>query len=681
MRSFNYLASFVCLALCLSLGSRMVNAQITIQLQPVLSGLSSPLYVTNAKDGSNRLFVVEQGGVIRVAQPGATTTTQLIDISSKIVAGGEQGLLGLAFHPQFALNRKFYVNYTRASDAATVIAEYTVTAGNPIVADIATERILLVIPQPFSNHNGGMIEFGPDGFLYIGMGDGGSANDPGNRAQNRALLLGKMLRIGVDVPAGSTDQYTIPADNPFVGANTARCPNGSTTSGNTCQEIWSIGMRNPFRWSFDRAGTRQLIAADVGQGQLEEIDVITRGANYGWRVYEGTNCTGLDSSLCTPANYTAPVYEYFNAGSNRCSITGGYVYRGRRGALPVGTYVFSDYCTGEIMIQGAPRTPTVLLDTPRNVSSFGEDEAGELYVVGLGGTVERIVSPTPITPRNTVADFDGDLRTDLSVFRSSSNVWYSQNSSTGIQSNSVRTAQFGLANDTLAPGDFDGDGRTDFATFRNGVWYTLSTADNTFRTAQFGLANDIPVAGDYDGDKKTDFAVFRPSNNVWYVLQSLNSQFRAAQWGAANDKLVPADYDGDGKTDIAVWRPTTGDWFVLRSDNNSLLGANWGANGDVPVAGDYDADGKSDLAVWRPGDGTWFVLQSGGGVVTRQWGIASDVPVPGDYDADGKIDFAVTRNQNGLKYWYITRSFNPGVNYILQFGLDSDVAVPTVDVP
>jgi len=367
-----------------------------LTLEPVLSNLSSPVLATNARDGSNRLFVIEQPGRIQVLQPGASTPSVFLDITSKVLSGGERGLLGLAFHPQFNVNRRLFVNYTRRPDGATVIAEYRVSATNPNVVESA-ETVLLVIAQPFANHNGGMIAFGPDGFLYIGMGDGGSANDPQNRAQNVEDLLGKMLRINVDQANGSTP-YSSPSDNPFFGSTAGR------------DEIYALGLRNPFRFSFDRA-TGQLYAGDVGQGVREEIDIITRGGNYGWRVFEGTRCTGLGPAQCNAANFQAPVAEYDHAGG-RCSVTGGYVYRGTRGTLPTGAYIYADFCTGEMfLLQGTAQS--FLQDTTLSISSFGEDEAGELYVVSLGGTVHRLVNSCSysISPASRTSPAGGETLT------------------------------------------------------------------------------------------------------------------------------------------------------------------------------------------------------------------------------------------------------------------------------
>ena len=370
----------VCAAVLLSLTSTLV----AIQLNPVATGLASPLFVGNAGDLSNRLFIVEQVGVVLVLQPGSSTPTTFLDIHTKVVAGGEQGLLGLAFHPQYAGNGRFFVYYTRAGDGTIVIAEYHVSTTNRDVAD-PTETVLLTIPHPTNtNHNGGMMAFGSDGYLYIGVGDGGSANDPPSNAQNINVLLGKILRIDINPPAGSGVPYLSPATNPFFGATPGR------------DEIFAYGMRNPWRFSFDRT-THQQWVGDVGQDTREEVDTpIGNGGNYGWRVFEGMLCTNNDTALCgTLQNPIFPIFDYAHT-LGRCSITGGYVYRGSQGALPAGTYVYADYCTGEIFGWNGS-SQSLLLDTAMNISSFGEDEAGELYVVGLGGTVHKIVSNAPCT--------------------------------------------------------------------------------------------------------------------------------------------------------------------------------------------------------------------------------------------------------------------------------------------
>src|SRR5262249_32048166 len=309
-----------------------------------------------------------QAGRIRVLQPGAASPTLFLDIVSRVLSGGERGLLGLAFHPQFSTNGRFYVNYTRRPDGATVVAEYR---------DGVEQRILFTIPQPFENHNGGMIEFGPDGFLYIGMGDGGSGNDPDNRAQNLNDLLGKILRINVDIP-------------------------------DSRPEIFAYGFRNPWRFSFDRL-TGRLYVGDVGQSAREEIDIVTKGGNYGWRVWEGTLCTGLGPAPCSAPGFIPPIADYVNTGGNgRCSIIGGDVYRGTQASLPFCAYVYGDLWSGEsFMVQDGVQT--VLLESAFHITSFGEDEASEIYMVTGKGSIFRLANPDAITTaqRSYVIDDDG----------------------------------------------------------------------------------------------------------------------------------------------------------------------------------------------------------------------------------------------------------------------------------
>ncbi len=353
-----------------------------VTLTTVASGLSSPVFVTNAGDGSGRLFIVEQTGKIRVVKNGVLLPTPFLDISASISKGGERGLLGLAFHPSYATNGKFYIDFTRAN-GDTAINEYRVSSGNPDVSDQSTGRRILTIAQPYSNHNGGMLAFGSDKYLYIGMGDGGSGGDPGNRAQNLDSLLGKILRIDVNGVSGGRN-YRIPSSNPYVGK-----------AGR--DEVWARGLRNPWRFSFDRnAGT--LWIGDVGQGRYEEIDRSTktrgfgRGANFGWRVMEGKHCYA-PSSGCPRTAKTLPIAEYTHA-AGACAVTGGYAYHGTASPKLLTRYVFGDFCNGRIytLPTSAGATPTIklLIDTALHISSFGEDEAGEIYVVDLGGKVYRL---------------------------------------------------------------------------------------------------------------------------------------------------------------------------------------------------------------------------------------------------------------------------------------------------
>ena len=637
---------------------------ITIQTQPVVTtGLASTVFVTNAKDGSNRLFIVQQAGIIKVLQPGATTPTDFLNITTRVASGGERGLLGLAFHPQYPTNGRFFVYYTRTGDFAIQIAEYKVSTANPNVAD-TTEKIIITVPHPTNaNHNGGSVLFGPDGYLYFGTGDGGSANDPPNNAQNINQLLGKINRIDVDVPGG-TPAYISPSTNPFAG----------TIPG--ADEIFMTGMRNPYRFSFDRQ-TGELWIGDVGQGAREEIDIGQLGGNFGWRTYEGTNCTNLNANQCIPTNFVFPVAEYGHT-VGRCSITGGYRYRGRRGTFPGGTYIYADYCTGEIfMLQGT--TQTMLLDTTLGISGFGEDEAGEIYVVGLAGSVYRIVNPNAAVPRNVVDDFDGDLKSDISAFRPSAGVWYIRQSFT----NGLKAFQFGQSGDTIAPGDYDGDGKTDAGVWRNGIFYVLRSSDNSLLVQQWGQADDdARVIADYDGDKKTDFAVLRRTTTagdpaIWYILLSSQGAMRAVQWGVTGDAGVTGDYDGDGMNDVAVYRPGTNSYYVQRSSDGMLISQQWGVFASDAIApGDYDGDGTTDFAVFRFTTGVWYVLQSSNGQVrSQQFGTTGDMAVPGDYDGDGKSDFAVVRNSGGLT-WYVSQSGSNTVQ-AQEWGIGSDYIVPT----
>ncbi|MEO8751317.1 MAG: choice-of-anchor D domain-containing protein [Casimicrobiaceae bacterium] len=381
------LATALALTLCALLAS--FDAAAVVGWNKVFTGVSSPIDIVSPRDGTNRLFLVQQTGTVRIVENGTILPTPFIDLSSVILSGGEQGLLGLAFHPQYGTNRRFFVNYTRKSDGATVVARYTATAGTPNVADPASATILLTIPQPYSNHHGGSVKFGADGFLYIGMGDGGSGNDPEMRAQDKTTLLGKILRI--DVSNGNP--YAIPPGNPFA----------SGVGG--LPEIFAIGLRNPWRISFDRT-TGDFWIGDVGQGAVEEIDLLPvgtgAGANLGWRVVEGNQCTGLSGPVaCSDPTLTAPVLTYTHAFG--CSVTGGFVYRGAAVPALAGQYLYADFCSGIIWAaqkNGAGQwIPAQLGDTTFGITTFGEDEAGELYFADYNaGDIYKFIDTTPTAP-------------------------------------------------------------------------------------------------------------------------------------------------------------------------------------------------------------------------------------------------------------------------------------------
>lgn len=351
-----------------------------IALTPFVSGLSTPVDFQTPDDGSGRIFIVQQSGTIRIISGGSLLPTPFLDISSRInFDGAEQGLLGLAFHPSYSQNKRFYLNYDRLSGGQiqTVIAEYQLTA-DPNAADPASERILLTVNQPFTNHKGGQMAFGPDGFLYVAFGDGGSGGDPMGNGQNRGTLLGKIARIGVDPPFTSGLQYVIPADNPFVGTSDRG-------------EIWAYGFRNPWRFSFDSGGTR-LFVADVGQDKFEEIDLVQKGLNYGWNTMEGSHCFS-PATGCNMTGLTLPIVDYDH--SEGVTVIGGYVYNGTAISSLAGAYIFGDFSNGKIWgltESSGTWTRTQLLNSGKNMSAFGQDAAGELYVVDYSGSVFKITA-------------------------------------------------------------------------------------------------------------------------------------------------------------------------------------------------------------------------------------------------------------------------------------------------
>ncbi len=426
-----------------------------------------PVDLQDARDGTGRLFVVEQAGVIKVFpnNPSAAQSETFLDIRNRVNdSGNEEGLLGLAFHPDYGANGYFYVNYTSNNPNVTVIARYSVSASDPDLADPNSEEILLTIGQPFGNHNGGQIAFGPDGMLYIAVGDGGSGGDPMEHGQNLATLLGTILRIDVDNVSGNL-AYAIPPDNPFAG----------NLQGYR-EEIFAYGLRNPWRFSFDSA-TGSLWTGDVGQNRFEEIDIVESGKNYGWNVMEAFECFG--SGGCDTTGLALPVHAYPHESGN-ASVTGGYVYRGS--ALPDldGTYVYADFASGRIwgLVEDVGTySNELLVDTPVNISSFGVDASNQLFICAFDGRIYRLIDTSGTSTGNPTGSV-GALRPEAypNPFSDVARVAFRLTSAELVKItvyDAVGRRVASLLDEVLAPGrhSIDWNGRSEGAIIAPGVYY------------------------------------------------------------------------------------------------------------------------------------------------------------------------------------------------------------------
>ncbi len=677
----------------------------------VASGLTAPLAFVQDPSDATVQYVVEQGGRIRVCRNGALSAVSFLDLGASITSGSERGLLGLAFPPDYASSGRFYVNFTDLN-GDTVVARFKRSAADPLVADAASRFDLLwstgerVIRQPSANHNGGHLAFGPDGFLYIGMGDGGFSNDPGNRAQDPTTLLGKMLRIDVNVPDANTKGFRVPADNPFL----------SGTPVQALPEVWDFGVRNPWRFSFDEValgGSGALIIGDVGQALWEEVDYEPRGLggrNYGWRYMEGrhVNVTTLPPAYLP---LTDPILEYDH--SVGAAIVGGFVYRGRAlGPAFDGRYFYADV-TGRVWSVGLtidPVTGEATAGVPvehtkelggvavtGGVVSFGVDASGELYLVNLSrGTVLRVLPAQP-------TDLNGDGNPDL-IWRNTATgqntVWFMAGASLSGQASlpSMPDTRW----QAVATGDFNGDGKPDL------VWRNNSTGENlvwlldgTTLVSQVALAAvpdtnwRIAAAADFNGDGMPDL-LWRNTTTGRNAVWLMNGVTFLSQ---ANLPSVPdgnwrveaaADFNGDAMPDL-LWRnAATGQnvvWLMNRTTfvAQVLLPPVPDTQWHIGLAADFNADGQVDI-VWRNTatglnvvwymNGVTFVSQA---LLPSQGNLRLDLVGPrtpppvvaGDFNADGHSDLLwrnASTGQNVL--WYLN-----GVAFL------SQVSLPTVADP
>jgi glucose/arabinose dehydrogenase len=662
----------------LGLAASALAAPPAVTLRTVVaSGLSDPVAIANAGDGSGRLFIVEQDGRVRiVTKEGALLATPFLDISP--LDGGERGLLGLAFHPQYAANRKFYVFYTPNASAANYtlrVSEFLASAANPNVADAASERLVITIPHPtFGNHNGGQLAFGPEGYLYISTGDGGSGGDPADNGQNINVLLGKLLRIDVngdDFPADATRNYAIPPTNPFVGVPGA-------------DEIWAYGLRNPWRFTFDRM-TGDLFIADVGQGAREEVNFAPAGSpggrNYGWDDMEGSICHEPRPSGCLTAGRELPILEH-TSGSGWHAIIGGYVYRGRKSASLRGFYVYGDHFVTNLQAASANGNGTwstfTLVAGPGSVTAFGEDEAGELYLVGLNGGLHAIDGPNDPLPPHKRGDLNGDDRADI-LWRNAAtgeNYAFFMNGTTIQSEDYIRTVS-DPSWQVVGVGDFDGNGKADI------LWRHAGTGENYIYlmdgTTIVGEGYIRTIAdqnwtvagvGDFNGDERDDILWRNLSSGENYIypmngLAILSTEGHVRRVASQNWQVAGVgDLDGDGNSDI-LWRnQVSGENYLYpmlgisikptEGHLRTVSDANW----QVAGVGDFNGDGKDDLAWRNSSSGENYIYLMAGTAIAGE-GYIRTVTDPswqivqvGDLDGDGKADVLWRHSGTGDNYLY-----------------------------
>jgi glucose/arabinose dehydrogenase len=600
-------------------------------LQPVATGLGQLTSITHAGDA--RLFLTTKDGLAFIIASGVVRPEPFLDLRGQVSTESERGLLSVAFHPLYAENGFFFIVYTDLQ-GTIILARYQVLADDPNRADPASARVLLAIPKTTSGHHGGQLHFGPDGYLYMSVGDN-AGKTPAEVcvAQVGDALLGKLLRLDVDHGADAPPYYSIPFDNPFRGTGTTR------------DEVWALGFRNPWRFSFDRA-TGDIWIGDVGQSVLEEVDFLpagTSGQNFGWKIMEGTACfrdTFCPATVppCGSPLFTLPVLEYEHSAETGCSVSGGYVYRGSVLPQVHGTYLFGDFCSGRLW--GAARRAAGLQvrELPAKaplVTTFGQDRAGEIYVGTVGGSLYRLAAQRPI---DTVAGYNPvDAR------------FFFRNLHLGGAAD--KSLRFGPPGSLAVPlaGDWNGDGKTTIATWDSatGLFQIKNTLNRGPADVAFALGarrGAVPLSGDWNRDGRDSVGYYDPTSSTFQLRNALTAgkfdiTFRFGPPGGAW-LPVTGDWDGDGDDTPGLYDPATATFHL----KNNFRGAGddltlqFGPTGNdwIPIIGDWDGDGRDGVGLFDPETSVFRLkngLQSGTadyvfrfGPVTGGW-----VPVAGEW--------------------------------------------------
>ena len=687
------------------------GAQVALRL--VVTGLSQPVAFIQDPTNPSVQFIVQKGGRIRVLSGGVLLPTDFLDLSGVVLNEGERGLLGLAFAPDYATSRRFYVNFVNLQ-SHTVVARFTRSAGNPLVADPASRFDLRwpggqrYITQLFTNHKGGTLRFGPDGYLYIGMGDGGSGNDPTNAAQNPSSLLGKMLRVDVSVNDADPAGYRIPLDNPFV--------DGSPIA--ALGEIWAFGLRNPWKFSFDDAagGTGGMFIGDVGQSAREEIDFEPAGAggrNYGWRLREGTIAGGALPVL--PAAYlplTDPIFDYPRTVGQ--SVTGGYVYRGTQlDPSYQGRYVFGDFVAGRIMSLGLsyPGGEGLAGDMEDHteelggaseiglVSSIDRDAAGEVYVVDFRGSIRRLEPGVRLilgtTGSGSVVRTPGGACTGTcirsylpgtsvtmtaapaagSAFGGWSGLPDCTDGRVTMDDGRICLATFLPVLAVKPPGlrlDLNGDGRGDVFTYdaATGAWASQLSGAAGIVGASTGswIANWTIRPGDFNADGLTDLFLYNATSGQWFkALRTTSGQFAYSNgsWRSGWDVTV-LDLSGDGRADVLLYDAATGQWFTCLTTpagGFAYATGQWAPGFEVHRA-ELDGNARADAFLYNAASGDWLRAVSNGAggfsTVPGAWRAGWTVGI-GDFNADRRSDVFLYDPATGL--WFLCTNVGAGFTY------------------